>query len=161
MGLPKPLGPFAVSFVEFELRRTRENSHPGSISEVGQENCAARNEVSPAEAGLQGAPPMRIFYPTSSNSSWSVRDVKDRSWIPEVNYLRGFLCKSVPPSTQLRRGLVWGLSCMSSWILLLFVVISRVLSSSFLCFDSFEIFSCNWNRCFIVELPWIYHMLGS
>lgn len=110
MGLPKPLGPFAVSFVEFELRRTRENSHPGSISEVGQENCAARNEVSPAEAGLQGAPPMRIFYPTSSNSSWSVRDVKDRSWIPEVNYLRGFLCKSVPPSTQLRRGLVWGLS---------------------------------------------------
>jgi hypothetical protein len=97
MGLPKALGPYGVSFVEFELRRT-----------------AARGGEKEGHGGLpsaEGAPLMRIFYPTASKKTFSVLNVKNRSWLPNVDYLVGFLSRAISPSTSVSKAFVWTLSC--------------------------------------------------
>ncbi|KAG0575776.1 hypothetical protein KC19_5G030000 [Ceratodon purpureus] len=106
MGLPKALGPYGVSFVEFELRRTAPAVQKGVENGVRSGGGAAAGTLPSAE----GAPLMRIFYPTASKKTFSVLDVKNRSWLPNVNYLMGFLSRAVSPSTAARRALVWTLS---------------------------------------------------
>lgn len=107
MGLPKGLGPYGVSFVEFELRR---NSEPGAAEHSQAENGAHQNggKLLPS---AEGAPMMRIFYPTASKKTFSVLDVRNRSWLPNVDYLMGFLSRVVSPSSFPRRALVWALTC--------------------------------------------------
>ena len=115
MGLPKPLGPFEVSFAEFELRRTQATGGQGqppngSGSENGSENA---NSEAGKVASAEGAPIMRVFYPTASKSGKSVLDTKIRSWVPNVNYMWGFLSRAILPKSQLRRSFVWMLTCKS------------------------------------------------
>lgn len=116
MGLPKPLGPFEVSFAEFELRRTQATGsgqgqpQNGSGSENGSENA---NSEAGKVASAEGAPIMRVFYPTASKSGKSLLDTKIRSWVPNVNYMWGFLSRAILPKSQLRRSFVWMLTCKS------------------------------------------------
>lgn len=119
MGLPKPLGPFEVSFAEFELRRTQATSgqgqtQNGSGSGIGNGNANGNaNTEAGKVASAEGAPIMRIFYPTGSKSGKSLLDRKVRSWVPNVNYMWGFLSRAILPKSQLRRSLVWMLTCKS------------------------------------------------
>lgn len=106
MGLPKALGPFGVSFVEFELRRTAPAAQAGVKS--GARSGGGEAGTLPS---AEGAPLVRIFYPTASKKTFSVLDVKNRSWLPNVNYLMGFLSRAISPSTLTRRAFVWTLSC--------------------------------------------------
>lgn len=58
---------------------------------------------------------MRIFYPTASKeTNFSLLDVKNRSWLPNVNYFRGFVTRALLPSTPWRRFLGRILSCTIS-----------------------------------------------
>jgi hypothetical protein len=120
MGLPKPLGPFEVSFAEFELRRTSQASggqgqpQSGRGSGNGSENANGNaNSEAGKVASAEGAPIMRIFYPTASKSGKSLLDRKIRSWVPNVNYMWGFLSRAILPKSQLRRSFVWMLTCKS------------------------------------------------
>lgn len=112
MGLPKALGPYGVSFVEFEHRR---NGEPGA--QAGAKGGTRNGGGGGVEAGklpsAEGAPLMRIFYPTASKKTFSLLDVRNRSWLPNVDYLMGFLSRAVSPSSHLRRAFVWTLSCTS------------------------------------------------
>lgn len=106
MGLPKGLGPYGVSFVEFELRRSSEPGAQHSQAENGAHQNGGEKLTS-----AEGAPMMRIFYPTASKKTFSLLDVRNRSWLPNVDYLVGFLSRAISPSSYPRRALVWALSC--------------------------------------------------
>lgn len=105
MGLPKGLGPYGVSFVEFELRRSSEPGAQHSQAENGAHQNGGGKLTS-----AEGAPMMRIFYPTASKKTFSLLDVRNRSWLPNVDYLMGFLSRAISPSSSPRRALVWALS---------------------------------------------------
>lgn len=113
MGLPKALGPYGVSFVDFELRRTAAAA-AAEVKSAGVVENGVRNGGGSAEGGMlpsaEGAPLMRIFYPTASKKTFSLLDVKHRSWLPNANYLMGFLSRAVSPSTAARRAFVWTLT---------------------------------------------------
>lgn len=113
MGLPKPLGPFKVSFAEFELRRTKAPSGQGQAQNGTGNGSGDANTEAGMVASAEGAPIMRIFYPTASKSGTSLVDRKLRSWVPNVNYMWGFLSRAILPKSQLRRAFVWMLTCKS------------------------------------------------
>ena len=129
MGLPKPLGPHGVSFVEFELRRTSPGSEPGAKEGQQQQQngaCDGGHAVAGTLPSAEGAPLMRIFYPTASKKAFSLRDVRNRSWLPNVNYLMGFLSRAIVPTNFLLRALVWTLSCTPHSIPVMFRSSERI-----------------------------------
>ncbi len=125
MGLPQPLGPYAVSFADFELRRTEElqpsqsGGGGGAAAEPQQKqqpqletNGIHQNggqalpqdlEETPAtvavEVAAAAAPLMRIFYPTEAKTRWSAFDAKQRCWVPNYNYMWGFVARAIPPTS--------------------------------------------------------------
>ncbi|CAK9234888.1 unnamed protein product [Sphagnum troendelagicum] len=110
MSLPNPLGPYHVSFADFELRRSEENkgSRSGRAAEPEQQQIK-RNGVHPnaanadSKAAAVAAPPMRIFYPTETKTRWSPWDVKERCWIPHYNYMWGYVARAFAPSSVFSR----------------------------------------------------------
>lgn len=117
MSLPKPLGPYHVSFADFELRRSDENkgSRSGRAAEPEQQQIK-RNGVHPnaanADIKAAAAPPMRIFYPTETKTRWSPWDVKERCWIPHYNYMWGYVARAFAPSSVLSRLGISVIACM-------------------------------------------------
>lgn len=105
MHLPKPVGPYHVSFADFELRRT-----PGSAEQ--SEGDAGVEDVEKGALGAEGAPLMRFFYPTAAEPKWSPPDTQTRRWLPHFNYTWGYFSKVIIPSSFLRRFIIWALSCM-------------------------------------------------
>lgn len=105
MHLPKPVGPYHVSFADFELRRT-----PGSAEQ--SEGDAGVEDVEKGALGAEGAPLMRFFYPTAAEPKWSPPDTQTRRWLPHFNYTWGYFSKIIIPSSFLRRFIIWALSCM-------------------------------------------------
>lgn len=105
MHLPKPVGPYHVSFADFELRRT-----PGSAEQ--SEGDAGVEDVEKSALGAEGAPVMRFFYPTAAEPKWSPPDTQTRRWLPHFNYTWGYFSKIIIPSSFLRRFIIWALSCM-------------------------------------------------
>jgi hypothetical protein len=124
MGLPQPLGPYGVSFADFELRRTEElqPSQSGGgggraavesqqkqqqqqlktngIQQNGGQALPPDLEETPATvAAAAAAPLMRIFYPTEAKTRWSVLDAKQRCWVPNYNYMWGFVARAIPPTS--------------------------------------------------------------
>lgn len=110
MGLPKPLGPYQVSFQEFELRRF-QGAHSGVQNGGVSDDRNGKSDGATTLPGAQGAPLIRIFYPTTAKTRWSLLDVKTRSWVPNLMYVYGFVSKAVAPTSALRRSLVNILSC--------------------------------------------------
>ena len=106
MHLPKPMGPYHVSFADFELRRT-----PGS-AEQSEGDAGVEEDVEKGAVGAEGAPLMRFFYPTAAEPKWSPPDTQTRRWLPHFNYTWGFFSKIIIPSSFLRRFIIWALSCM-------------------------------------------------
>jgi hypothetical protein len=122
MGLPEPLGPYGVSFADFELRRTEElqpsrsRGGGGAAAEPRQKqqqqqqlktNGIQQNggqalpqdlEETPATVAA-AAPLMRIFYPTEAKTRWSALDAKQRCWVPNYNYMWGFVSRAIPPTS--------------------------------------------------------------
>jgi hypothetical protein len=122
MGLPEPLGPYGVSFADFELRRTEElqpsrsRGGGGAAAEPRQKqqqqqqlktNGIQQNggqalpqdlEETPATVAA-AAPLMRIFYPTEAKTRWSALDAKQRCWVPNYNYMWGFVARAIPPTS--------------------------------------------------------------
>ncbi|KAJ7523054.1 hypothetical protein O6H91_18G035600 [Diphasiastrum complanatum] len=90
MGLPKPLGPLAVAFADFELLRRSEAP------------LIEHEAATPV-------PPMRIFYPTSQQPKWW-RDAADRRWLMSITYAFGYLQTFILPSTTARRIMLWVLA---------------------------------------------------
>jgi hypothetical protein len=119
MSLPKPLGPYHVSFADFELRRSEENkgSRSGRAAEPEQQQIK-RNGVHPnaanadSKAAAAAAPPMRIFYPTETKTRWSPWDVKERCWIPHYNYMWGYVARAFAPSSVFSRLGISVIACM-------------------------------------------------
>ncbi len=119
MSLPKPLGPYHVSFADFELRRSEENkgSRSGRAAEPEQQQIK-RNGVHPnaanadSKAAAAAAPPMRIFYPTETKTRWSPWDVKERCWIPHYNYMWGYVARVFAPSSVFSRLGISVIACM-------------------------------------------------
>lgn len=105
MHLPKPVGPYHVSFADFELRRTAGSAEQ-SEGEAGVE------DVERSALGAEGAPVMRFFYPTAAEPKWSPLDTQTRRWLPHFNYTWGFFSKIIIPSSFLRRFIICALSCM-------------------------------------------------
>ncbi len=119
MSLPNPLGPYHVSFADFELRRSEENkgSRSGRVAEPEQQQIK-RNGVHPnaanadSKAAAAAAPPMRIFYPTETKTRWSPWDVKERCWIPHYNYMWGYVARAFAPSSVFSRLGISVIACM-------------------------------------------------
>lgn len=120
MSLPNPLGPYHVSFADFELRRSEENkgSRSGRAAEPEQQQIK-RNGVHPnvanadsKAAAAAAAPPMRIFYPTETKTRWSPWDVKERCWIPHYNYMWGYVARAFAPSSVFSRLGISVIACM-------------------------------------------------
>eukprot|EP00897_Mesotaenium_endlicherianum_P007141 jgi/Mesen1/6455/ME000033S05740 len=114
MGLPKPLGPYHVSFGDYELKR---NIDLRSLSEQSDDNVKATSQNSriepetggvEEETSLPPAPLFRIYYPTAkAPSSWSWGQVTGRRWLPSVHYAYGHLCMLFRPTTWGKRALCW------------------------------------------------------
>jgi hypothetical protein len=138
MGLPQPLGPYEVSFADFELRRTEElqpsqsggGGGGGAAAEPQQKqqqqqqletNGIQQNggqalpqdlEETPATVAVAGtAPLMRIFYPTEAKTRWSALDAKQRCWVPNYNYMWGFVAKAIPPTSFFVKICISFISC--------------------------------------------------
>lgn len=116
MGLPRPLGPFPVAFADFELRRT-EGTHGGIVAASASSTPQHHSPDFVRLADAQGAPLVRIFYPTSdtSHSSWNFSG--SNRWMPSIMYTWGYLSKLIPPSSFMSRFAIWILagiihSCM-------------------------------------------------
>ncbi|KAH9570178.1 hypothetical protein CY35_02G027700 [Sphagnum magellanicum] len=124
MGLPQPLGPYGVSFADFELRRTEElqpsqsggggaaaaepqqkqqhhhHLETNGIQQNGGQALPQDLEETPATATVAvAAPLMRIFYPTEAKTRWSGLDAKQRCWVPNYNYMWGFVARAIPPTS--------------------------------------------------------------
>jgi hypothetical protein len=124
MGLPQPLGPYGVSFADFELRRTEElqpsqsgggaaaaaepqqkqqhhhHLETNGIQQNGGQALPQGLEATPATVAVAAAAPlMRIFYPTEAKTRWSGLDAKQRCWVPNYNYMRGFVARAIPPTS--------------------------------------------------------------
>ncbi|KAG0593326.1 hypothetical protein KC19_1G321500 [Ceratodon purpureus] len=103
MHLPKPVGPYHVSFADFELRPSGDDecvsSHP---SDVEKDDSLK----------LEGVPPMRFFYPTAAEPRWRLGETQSRRWLPHFNYTWGYFSKVIQPSSFLRRLAIWTLSCL-------------------------------------------------
>jgi hypothetical protein len=120
MGLPQPLGPYGVSFADFELRRTEElqpsqsgggaaaaepqqkqqHHHHLETNGIQQNGGQALRQETPATVAVAAAAPlMRIFYPTEAKTRWSGLDAKLRCWVPNYNYMWGFVSKAIPPTS--------------------------------------------------------------
>lgn len=113
MGLPQPLGPYAVAFADFELRRT-EGVHGGvSTASVLQHNSP--DFVMLADA--QGAPLIRIFYPTSHAHQNSAPLDSSSRWMPSIMYTWGYISKLIRPSSAFHRLAIWILTglCPSAY----------------------------------------------
>lgn len=101
MHLPKPLGPYHVSFADFELRRR-----------IGEESVAVHpSDPEKNELNLDNVPPMRFFYPTGEDPKWHLSDTQARRWLPHFNYTWGYFSKIILPSSCLRRFAIWVLTC--------------------------------------------------
>lgn len=128
MGLPQPLGPYAVAFADFELRRT-EGVHGGvSTASVLQHNSP--DFVMLADA--QGAPLIRIFYPTSHAHQNSAPLESSSRWMPSIMYTWGYMSKLIRPSSAFHRLAIWILtglvhSCMWPGVLIQASVASPML----------------------------------
>lgn len=113
MGLPRPLGPYAVGFADFELRRT-EGVH-GGIATASMLQNNSPDFVMLADA--QGAPLIRIFYPTSHTNRGSTPLSSACRWMPSIMYTWGYISKLIRPSSAMHRLAIWILtgivhSCM-------------------------------------------------
>ncbi|GJP77634.1 hypothetical protein CLOP_g7993 [Closterium sp. NIES-67] len=95
MVLPKPLGPFHVSYGDFELRGSRDAGE--SESRAGGDH------------GHVHPPLFRVYYPTDGNAV-ERSEVERSAWLPHVAYLYGYLCAIVPPFSLLTSILTWLLS---------------------------------------------------
>ena len=112
MGLPTPLGPHAVAFADFELKKTDEIPHgemPANWNGSKQDTFADVGGL----ANAQAAPLMRVFYPTSQTK----RDFASffhcsSRWIPSLMYTWGYVTKVFPPSSGIHRLATWVLAGM-------------------------------------------------
>ncbi|KAH7296961.1 hypothetical protein KP509_26G046500 [Ceratopteris richardii] len=103
MGLPKPLGPYAVGFADFELRRT-EGVHGGIASGSALQNNSP-DFVMLADA--QGAPLIRIFYPTAHANRSSLPFDSATRWMPSIMYTWGYVSKLIRPASPMHRLAIW------------------------------------------------------
>ncbi|MCO5586450.1 hypothetical protein L7F22_040390 [Adiantum nelumboides] len=130
MGLPRPLGPYAVGFADFELRRT-EGVHGGiATASILQHNSP--DFVMLADA--QGAPLIRIFYPTSHANRGSTPLSSACRWMPSIMYTWGYISKLIRPSSTMHRLAIWILtgvvhSCMWPGVLIHASVATPILTS--------------------------------
>ncbi|KAI5084595.1 hypothetical protein GOP47_0000764 [Adiantum capillus-veneris] len=130
MGLPRPLGPYAVGFADFELRRT-EGVHGGiATATLLQHNSP--DFVMLADA--QGAPLIRIFYPTSRANRGSTPLSSASRWMPSIMYTWGYISKLIRPSSSMHRLAIWILtgivhSCMWPGVLIQAAVATPILTS--------------------------------
>ncbi|CAI5467668.1 unnamed protein product [Closterium sp. Yama58-4] len=97
MVLPEPLGPFHVSYGDFELRRSKAPAE----SSAGNYERGHGNHVHP--------PLFRVYYPTDGNAE-ERREVERSAWLPHVAYLYGYICAMVPPFSFFASILTWLLS---------------------------------------------------
>jgi hypothetical protein len=130
LDLPKPLGVFDVAFADFELRTCASDSdvkvgaaatRRGAVSEVHDDDddddverreCDEEDEETGAgrvEISCR-TPMVRFFYPTETKPKWSFSHAQTRRWLPELRYTYGFFSRSIPPTSWLRRCLLWVLA---------------------------------------------------
>ncbi|CAI5507713.1 unnamed protein product, partial [Closterium sp. Naga37s-1] len=95
MVLPEPLGPFHVSYGDFELRRSKAPAEPSAG------NGGHGHHVHP--------PLFRVYYPTDGNAE-ERREVERSAWLPHVAYLYGYICAMIPPFSFFASILTWLLS---------------------------------------------------
>ncbi|CAI7880849.1 unnamed protein product [Closterium sp. NIES-54] len=95
MVLPEPLGPFHVSYGDFELRRSKAPAEPSAG------NGGHGHHVHP--------PLFRVYYPTDGNAE-ERREVERSAWLPHVAYLYGYICSMIPPFSFFASILTWLLS---------------------------------------------------
>ncbi|CAI5516576.1 unnamed protein product [Closterium sp. Naga37s-1] len=141
MVLPEPLGPFHVSYGDFELRRSK------APAELSAGNGGHGHHVHP--------PLFRVYYPTDGNAE-ERREVERSAWLPHVAYLYGYICAMIPPFSFFASILTWLLSREPLLLFLLSppcLLLSRpVFPSSLLpCFHSFR--SPSFHASILSTLP--------